>query len=50
MASRQYPKPLSEKTLQKKYADLKLSEEKIAFIKQFVLACTNLYGFLLLYE
>ena len=44
MANRQYPKPLSEKVLQKKYAELKLSDEKIDFLKNFILACTNLYG------
>ena len=44
MAYKQYPKPLSEKTLQKKYAELGLSDEKLSFLKQFILACTNLYG------
>ena len=44
MSNKQYPKPLSEKSLQKQYAELNLSNEKIDFLKQFILACTNLYG------
>ena len=44
MANKQYPHPWSEKSLQKKYAELNLSDEKINFIKQLILACTNLYG------
>ena len=44
MGNKQYPKPLSEKSLHKKYAELNFSDEKISFLKQFILACTNLYG------
>lgn len=44
MSNKQYPKPLSEKSLQKKYAELNLDNEKIDFLKKFILAGTNLYG------
>lgn len=44
MTNKQYPKPLSEKSLQKKYAELNLGNEKIDFLKNFILASTNLYG------
>jgi hypothetical protein len=44
MSNKQYPKSLSEKSLQKKYVELNLADEKIYFLKQFILACTNLYG------
>ena len=39
-----YPKPLSEKSLIKKYAEAGLSAEKIDFLHQFFHACANLYG------
>lgn len=39
-----YPKPLSEKSLQRKYAEAGLSEEKAGFLRDFFTACTNLYG------
>ena len=39
-----YPKPLSEKSLQRKYAEAGISEEKAGFLRDFFTACTNLYG------
>lgn len=39
-----YPKPLSEKTVNKKYEDLGLSAEQIEYVHDFTLACVNLYG------
>lgn len=39
-----YPKPLSEKSLLKRYADAGISEEKAGFLRDFFAACTNLYG------
>ena len=44
MTYKQYPKPLSEKSLKKMYSELHLSDEQVDFLKQFILACTNLYG------
>jgi hypothetical protein len=40
----QYPKPLSEKTINKKYEELGLSEEQVEYVHDFTLACVNLYG------
>ncbi len=39
-----YPKPLSEKSIAKLYADSKLTEEKIAFLRKFFDSCAALYG------
>ena len=39
-----YPKPLSEKSLQRLYSESALSERKIAFLRSFFTACANLYG------
>lgn len=41
-----YPKPLSEKSLVRLYAEAGLDEEQIAFLRAFFLACANLYGVL----
>ena len=43
-----YPKPLSEKSLAKKYKDSGLSEEKREYLHAFFAACANLYGFVTL--
>lgn len=40
-----YPKPLSEKTLSRKYGELSISSEKLEFLKKFYNACICLYGF-----
>lgn len=37
-------KPLSQKTLEKKYAELGLSKEKVALLHQYFLCFSNLYG------
>ena len=39
-----YPKPLSEKSIAKLYADSKLTEEKIVFLWKFFDSCAALYG------
>lgn len=39
-----YPKPLSEKTIIKRYKEAGLDESKITFIRTFFKACANLYG------
>ncbi len=39
-----YPKPLSEKSIARMYADSKLSEEKISFLRNFFDSCASLYG------
>lgn len=39
-----YPKPLSEKTLLKMYADAKINDEKKEFLHNFFRAAANLYG------
>lgn len=39
-----YPKPLSEKSIARLYAEAGLQEEQIAFLHTFCLACANLYG------
>lgn len=37
-------KPLSKKTLEKKYAELGLSEEQVTYLRGFFCCCANLYG------
>ena len=39
-----YPKPLSEKTLLRMYAEAKISDEKKQFLHSFFQAAVNLYG------
>lgn len=39
-----YPKPLSSKTIEKKYREAGLTLQKISFIRTFFEACVNLYG------
>ncbi len=39
-----YPKPLSEKTLQKMYITSEINEEKAQFLHTFFMAAANLYG------
>lgn len=39
-----YPKPLSEKSIARMYADSKLTEEKIEFLRKFFDGCAALYG------
>lgn len=39
-----YPKPLSPKSIEKKYKEAGLTPQKIAFIRSFFTACVNLYG------
>lgn len=39
-----YPKPLSEKTLFRMYAEAKISDGKKQFLHSFFLAAVNLYG------
>lgn len=39
-----YPKPLSEKSLMKKYDEAKISEEEKAFLHRLFAACADLYG------
>lgn len=39
-----YPKPLTQKSLEKRYKEAGLNEEKISFIRTFFTACVNLYG------
>ena len=39
-----YPKPLSEKTLERGYLELGLTSEKYQFCKEFFTACSCLYG------
>ena len=39
-----YPKPLSEKSLEKLYKESGLSEEARSYLHRFFAACTNLYG------
>ena len=39
-----YPKPLSEKTIKRLYADAKITESEQEFLHKFALACSNLYG------
>jgi len=39
-----YPQYLSAKSLEKRYREAGISENKICFLKDFCLACVNLYG------
>ncbi len=39
-----YPKPLSEKSLERLYRESKLTKEKQSFLHAFFAACANLYG------
>ena len=39
-----YPKPLSEKSISRMYADSKLTQEKIDFLRKFFDSCAALYG------
>lgn len=39
-----YPKPLSEKALEKKYEEAHITGEKREFLHKFFAACANLYG------
>ena len=39
-----YPKPLSEKSLARLYAQSGLSEKQIDYLHRFFRACANLYG------
>ena len=39
-----YPKPLSEKTLRKKYEEAHISGDVREFLHHFFAACANLYG------
>ena len=39
-----YPKPLSEKSIVRMYADSKLTQEKIDFLRNFFDSCAALYG------
>ena len=39
-----YPKPLSEKSIARMYADSKLTEEKIVFLRKLFDSCAALYG------
>lgn len=39
-----YPKPLSEKTLERKYAEFGISNEQRIYLHLFFSACSNLYG------
>ncbi len=39
-----YPKPLSEKSITRMYADSKLTQEKIDFLRNFFDGCAALYG------
>ena len=39
-----YPKCLSAKSLEKRYRDAGISEDKIQFLKDLCLSCMNLYG------
>ena len=39
-----YPKPLSERTLERRYAESGLSAEQRAYLHLFFSACSNLYG------
>lgn len=39
-----YPKPLTKKTIERKYKEAGLTEAKISFIRTFFAACVNLYG------
>ena len=39
-----YPKPLSEKTLLKQYAQAGINDAAKNFLHQFFLACMNIYG------
>ena len=43
-----YPKPLSEKSLNKLYAEAKITEAKKTFLHQFFLAAARLYGSIML--
>lgn len=39
-----YPKPLSERSLKRLYAESGLSEKQMDFLRRFFMACANLYG------
>lgn len=39
-----YPKPLSSKSIEKRYQEAGLTSKKISFIRTFFEACVNLYG------
>ena len=43
-----YPKPLSEKSLEKLYKDAGLTNEARSFLYAFFTACANLYGMIAL--
>lgn len=39
-----YPKPLSQKSIDRLYSEANLNENQIRFIRSFATACANLYG------
>ena len=39
-----YPKPLSQKSIDRLYSEANLDDNQVCFIRNFVTACANLYG------